>query len=117
LLKNGYSVRCLDRFFFGDDVISHFSSDENVEIVKGDIRTADRSIMKGVDAVVDMASLSNDPSGELNPDLTLSINYKGRARLAKIAKESGVSRYILMSSCSVYGFRDDVADEEASRTP
>jgi len=117
LLKNGYSVRCLDRFFFGDDVISHFSSDENVEIVKGDIRTADRSIMKGVDAVVDMASLSNDPSGELNPDLTLSINYKGRARLAKIAKESGVGRYILTSSCSVYGFRDDVADEESEPNP
>jgi nucleoside-diphosphate-sugar epimerase len=117
LLKNGYNIRCLDRFFFGDDVISHFSSNQNVEIIKGDIRTVDKSIMNGVDAVVDMASLSNDPSGDLNPELTLSINYKGRARIAKMAKESGVNKYILMSSCSVYGFRDDIADEESEPNP
>jgi len=117
LLKNGYSVRCLDRFFFGEDVISHFSSDENVEIIKGDIRTVDKSIMEGIDAVVDMASLSNDPSGDLNPELTLSINYKGRARIAKMAKEAGVNKYILMSSCSVYGFRDDIADEDSEPNP
>jgi len=117
LLKNGYSVRCLDRFFFGEDVISHFSSDEKVEIIKGDIRTVDKSIMKGIDAVVDMASLSNDPSGDLNPELTLSINYKGRIRIAKMAKESGINKYILMSSCSVYGFRDDIADEDSEPNP
>ena len=117
LLKNGYSVRCLDRFFFGEDVISHFSSDENIEIIKGDIRTVDKSITKGIDAVVDMASLSNDPSGDLNPELTLSINYKGRARIAKMAKESGINKYILMSSCSVYGFRDDIADEDSEPNP
>jgi len=117
LLKNGYSIRCLDRFFFGDDVISHFSSNQNVEIIKGDIRTVDKSIMNGVDAVVDMASLSNDPTGDLNPELTLSINYKGRVRIAKIAKESGVNKYILMSSCSIYGFRDDIADENSEPNP
>ena len=67
-------------------MISHFLSDEKVEIIKGDIRTVDKSIMKGIDAVVDMASLSNDPSGDLNPELTLSINYKGRVRIAKNGK-------------------------------
>lgn len=117
LLKNDFNVRCLDRFFFGEDLISHFSSDDRVEVIKGDIRNIDNSIMKGIDAVVDMASLSNDPSGDLNPDLTLSINYKGRARIAKIAKESGIGKYILMSSCSIYGFRDDIADENSVPNP
>jgi len=117
LLKKGHSVRCLDRFFFGQDVISHFSSDENVEIIKGDIRTVDGSIMRGIDGVVDMASLSNDPSGDLNPELTFSINYKGRVRIARMAKDAGVNKYILMSSCSVYGFRDDIADEDSEPKP
>jgi len=76
----------LERFFFGEDMISHFSSDEKVEIIKEDIRTLDKSIIKGIDAVVDMALLFNDLSGDLNPELTLSINYKGRVRIAKNGK-------------------------------
>jgi len=67
-------------------MISHFSSDEKVEIIKEDIRTLDKSIIKGIDAVVDMALLFNDLSGDLNPELTLSINYKGRVRIAKNGK-------------------------------
>jgi nucleoside-diphosphate-sugar epimerase len=117
LLKNGHTIRCIDRFYFGEDVISHFSKNEKVEIIKDDIRNISGTVMKGIDAVVDMASLSNDPSGELNPDLTLSINYKGRVRIAKLAKESGVKKYVLMSSCSVYGFRDDIADENSEPNP
>ncbi|MGC8622048.1 MAG: NAD-dependent epimerase/dehydratase family protein [Caldisphaera sp.] len=117
LLKNGNNVRCVDRFFFGEDIISHFSKNEKVEIFKEDIRNVNIAIMNDIDAVVDMAALSNDPSGDLKPELTLSINYKGRVRIAKLAKEAGVKKYILMSSCSVYGFRDDMADENSEPNP
>jgi nucleoside-diphosphate-sugar epimerase len=103
--------------FFGEDVIGHFSGNSNFELVKADIRTADGSVLKGVDAVVDMASLSNDPSAELNPALTMEINYRGRVRIAKMAKESGTSKYILMSSCSVYGFNEHIVDEDSEPNP
>ncbi|BBD73472.1 NAD-dependent dehydratase [Sulfodiicoccus acidiphilus] len=115
LLKEGFSVRCLDRFFFGEDLISHFS--DRVEVVRGDVRNVDPSVMKGIDGVVDMASLSNDPAGELNPELTLAINYRGRIRVAKMAKEAGVKRYVLLSSCSVYGFREGYSDESTEPNP
>jgi len=72
--------------------------------------------LKGVDAVADLAALSNDPSGELDPAKTFDINYLGRVRVAKLSKEYGVKRYILASSCSVYGFREDVILDEKSPT-
>ncbi len=117
LLLNGHNVICLDRFFFGKDVISHFFTNEKVQVIQDDIRKVDASIMKGIDAVVDMASLSNDPSGDLNPELTLSINYRGRTRIAKLAKDMGIKKYVLMSSCSIYGFREDIADENSESNP
>jgi nucleoside-diphosphate-sugar epimerase len=63
--------------------------------------------------VVDLAAISNDPAGELDPELTLSINYRARARNAKLAAERGVPRYVFASSCSVYGRKDGVVDESA----
>ncbi|MEM0136614.1 MAG: NAD(P)-dependent oxidoreductase [Thermoplasmatales archaeon] len=117
LLKKGYSVRGLDRLFFGEDLISHFSKNDNFHFVLGDIRNVDSNVMKDVDAVVDMAALSNDPAGDLNPKLTMEINYKGRVRIAKMARDSGVKKYILISSCSIYGFRNDVADEKTEPNP
>ena len=59
--------------------------------------------LAGFDAVVHLAELSNDPVGELNPDITFEINHHGSVRLATLAQEAGVERFIYMSSCSVYG--------------
>jgi len=70
-----------------------------------------------VDAVVDLASLSNDPSGELNPSKTYDINYLGRVRVAKLSKEYGVRRYVLASTCSVYGFQEEILDENSPTNP
>jgi nucleoside-diphosphate-sugar epimerase len=70
--------------------------------------------LKGVDAVFYLAALSNDPSGELDPSKTLDINYLGRYRVARLSKEYGVKKYVLASSCSIYGFRDDVILDEVS---
>ena len=115
LLEKGYVVTILDRFFFGPDSVKDIAN--RVDIVKDDIRWFDPEILKGVDAVIDLASLSNDPSGELDPQKTVEINHKGRARVAKLAKKHGVSRYVLASTCSVYGFQEDVLTEKSNPNP
>lgn len=118
LLERGYKVKCLDRFFFGEEALSDEISNPNLELTKDDIRWFNPEILNGVDAVADLASLSNDPSGELDPSKTFDINYLGRVRVAKLSKEYGVKRYILASSCSVYGFREDsVLDEKSPTNP
>ena len=100
LLERGYKVRCLDRFFFGEETLSDEISNPNLELVRDDIRWFSPEILKDVDVVADLAALSNDPSGELDPSKTFDINYLGRVRVAKLSKEYGVKRYILASSCS-----------------
>jgi len=109
LIDEGYDVTVFDRFFFGRQSLEEIS--DRVRLVKGDIRWADSSILRGVDAVIDMAALSNDPVGELNPELTLDINYRARVRMAKLARKSGVRRYLLASSASVYGLKKRVCTE------
>jgi nucleoside-diphosphate-sugar epimerase len=64
-----------------------------------------------------MASLSNDPSGELDPQKTLDINYMGRVRVAKLSKKQGVKKYVLASTCSVYGFQEGILTEESALNP
>lgn len=115
LLEKGYDVVCLDRFFFGLEPVRDIA--DRVSLVKGDIRWFDASIIKGIDAVIDLAALSNDPSGELDPKKTMDINYRGRVRVASLAKKYGVRRYILASSCSVYGAGEKVIDECSEINP
>lgn len=103
LANKGYEVTALDRFFFGMDKLSLLSQFNNVAIVKDDIRYCDTAIFKGVEAVIDLAGLSNDASAEIDPDLTRSINYKGSERFIAEAKKNGVRRYVYASSASVYG--------------
>jgi nucleoside-diphosphate-sugar epimerase len=88
-------------------------------LVKDDIRWFEPKILEGVDAVIDLAALSNDPSCELDQAKTYDINFLGRFRVARLAKEYGVGRYILASSCSVYGFREDdiFLNEESPTNP
>ena len=115
LLEKGYDVVCLDRFFFGYDSIKDI--EDQIKVVKDDVRWFDPSILNGVDAVFDLAALSNDPAGELDPQKTLDINYKGRVRVAKLSKKHGVKRYVLASSCSVYGFQEGILTEQSSVNP
>lgn len=117
LLKKGYSVRCVDWLVFGEDLLEHVVKEPGFQLIKRDIREIDSSVFKDIDVMVDLAAISNDPSGELDPDLTLSINYKARVRNARLAYENGVSRYILASSCSVYGRQTGVVDENAQPNP
>lgn len=113
LLNNGHSVKILDSFYFETNI----AKKQNLEIVKKDVRNIEISDFKDIDVVVDLASISNDPSGELNPYLTYKINGEARGNTAATAKEAGVKGYILASSCSVYGFNKNVVDESSSTNP
>jgi len=116
LLEEGYKVIVLDRLFFGDNPIKDI--EDKIELIKDDIRSFDPSLLnKKIDAVLDLASLSNDPSGEIDPQKTLDINYKGRVRVATLAKKYGVSRYVLASTCSVYGFQEGILKETSPVNP
>lgn len=115
LLEKGYEVIALDRFFFGKEMLP--PENNQLKILEEDIRFFDKDILKDVDAVIDLAALSNDPTGELDPVKTWSINYLGRFRVATLAKLMGVKRYIFPSSCSVYGFQNEIVDEISNTNP
>ena len=117
LIDKGFFVKCLDRFFFGAEFLSQKKFQKNIELIKDDIRWFDPTILNDVDFVLDLAALSNDPAGELNPSKTFEINHKGRNRVAKLSKAYGVKRYILASSASIYGQQDHIADEKSSVKP
>ena len=117
MVKEGHEVTVLDRMFLNYDDVEREYHDLKVRLIKGDIRDFDPNYLKGMDATVDLAALSNDPSGDLDPVKTWDINYIGRVRVARIAKKLGVKKYIVASSCSVYGFRDDIADENSKPNP
>ena len=103
LLHKGYDVLALDRFFFGIDKIDKLRGQRGFEILIEDIRCVDPTIFRDVDAVVDLAGLSNDATAEIDPALTTDINYTGAVHLARAAKKYGVRRYVYSSSASVYG--------------
>jgi nucleoside-diphosphate-sugar epimerase len=103
LLTAGHGVVAVDRFFFGEQTLDAWRGHPCLEIVRDDVRTLDPGIFDGISAVADLAALSNDPSGELDPALTRAVNHEARVRLATAARDSGVERYVLSSSCSVYG--------------
>ncbi|MEX2445725.1 MAG: SDR family oxidoreductase [Dehalococcoidia bacterium] len=116
LLDAGYRVRAVDRFFFGEERLRPHPA---LEVVQEDVRRIAPARLEDVDAVIDLAALSNDASGELVPEWTWQINHRARVRLAGMAKAAGVSRYILPSSCSIYGFQDPaiLVDEESPTNP
>ena len=101
LLKEGYDVVGMDSDLyrnstFGDGL-------PNVPTIRKDIRDADLNDFRGVDAVLHLAGLSNDPLGSIDPDLTMSINHRGSVHLARLAKQAGAKRFVFSSSCSTYG--------------
>ncbi len=110
LLAHGHRVRVLDLFLFGANVLP--AGNPALECVKGDIR--DRALvtqtMRGADAVIHLACISNDPSFELNPALSRSINYECFEPMVVAARDAGVRRFIYASTSSVYGVSDVVVD-------
>src|SRR6201997_142165 len=91
---------------------------EEIPEVRKDIRDLTRTDLEGFDAVVHLAALSNDPLGNLNPQLTYDINHHASVHLARLAKAAGVKRFVFSSSCSTYGAAgDDFLDETAGLHP
>jgi nucleoside-diphosphate-sugar epimerase len=117
LLEKNHEVTVLDRFFFGESTLPNGDLSGRLTKVKDDIRWCPGRLFEGQDAVIDMAALSNDPSGALDPWKTYEINYLGRSRVARLARQAGVKRYVMTSSCSVYGFQEGMLDETAVPNP
>jgi nucleoside-diphosphate-sugar epimerase len=112
LLAAGHEVVGLDtdlyeRCTFGGGIIS-------IPTVRKDIREIQAADLEGFDAVIHLAGLSNDPLGDLNPDLTFDINFKASVRIAELAKQAGVQRFAFASSCSNYGAAGDAPLDETS---
>lgn len=109
LLGHGYRVKVLDLYMFGEHVLDAAESRPNLEQIKGDIR--DRGLLerviRGCDAVIHLACISNDPSFELDPQLGKSINYDAFFGLVDVSKASGVRRFVYASSSSVYGIKEE----------
>ena len=116
LLDAGHAVRAVDRFFFGNE---HLPERPGLQKIREDSRRLTERHLEGVEAVIDLVAISNDPSSDLFPDATLEINWASRVHTAKLAKRMGARRYILPSSCSIYGYQgpDFVADESAKPNP
>jgi nucleoside-diphosphate-sugar epimerase len=105
LLRQGYEVRVLDLYLFGEHVLDLVRNDPKLEQVHGDIRdlAVVRRAVKGCDAVVHLACISNDPSFDLDPSLGRSINFEAFEPLVTLSKAAGVRRFVYASSSSVYG--------------
>jgi nucleoside-diphosphate-sugar epimerase len=115
LLGEGYRVTVVDRFFFGRGTLPEGHA--GLVCVEKDTRLLEAADFAGVDAVIDLAAISNDPAGELDPALTWQVNHAARVRCAELARAAGVARYILPSSSSVYGQQDGLLSETAPIAP
>ena len=117
LLANGFEVVVFDLMIFSADGLPEH---ENLSVVEGDLRDAEsfRKVVGGADAVIHLACISNDPSFELNPELSKSINFDCFEPMVKASKEEGVQRFIYASTSSVYGVSDaPEVDEEHELVP
>jgi len=120
LLLREDRVRVYDKLYFDEKPLCQLKEKygHRLEIIQGDVRKFDESVLDGIDAVVHLGALSNDPTADFDPKATVNINYKGTLNVAEAAKRKGVSRFSFASSAAVYGFHvDSVADEDFKPNP
>jgi len=101
LRSKGYEVTGYDAGYFTENTLQQL--EEDYAKIKKDIRDIDKNDLKGIDGIIHLAGLSNDPLGDFSPRLTEDINFDGTMRLAELAKDCGVSRFVYASSQSMYG--------------
>lgn len=117
LMQQGHEVIGVDTGFYKVGWLYN-GTNLTPKTLNKDLRHITADDLHGVEAVVHLAELSNDPVGQLTPNITYDINHKGSVRLANIAKAAGVNRFVYTSSCSVYGFATkDYVTEESSVNP
>ena len=116
LIEQGYNVTCLDPLFFGDMPIKSFIN--KIKLIKEDIRTFNPSILNNIDVCINLAAISQpDQSETINPRFFYEVNHYGCVRLAKLCKEKNVKRFIFTSTCSVYGFQNELISETSKPNP
>jgi len=118
LLKK-HEIIVYDKFYFPwlKKNKKKISNNSRLSFISKNISDVNLSDFKNVDVVCDLNGISNDPSSELNSKYTWQVNYKHRLKFAKLAKKSGVKRYIFNSTCSVYGFNKKKVYEDSSKKP
>ena len=117
LLRKGYEVTGIDTGFYREGTLYRAGGSLPLTVTK-DLRQIEVEDLRGADAIAHLAELSNDPLGQLAPNITYDINHKGSIRLAEIARKAGVKRFVYTSSCSVYGVAEsDFVDETSPVNP
>jgi nucleoside-diphosphate-sugar epimerase len=112
----GHDVVGLDTFLFEQATFGEDGPD--IDALRMDLRDVEVADLRGFDAVMHLAALSNDPLGDVNPQITYDINHLGSVRLARLAKAAGVERLVFASSCSLYGVAgEEMLTEEAAFNP
>jgi nucleoside-diphosphate-sugar epimerase len=104
LLVRGYDVIAFDIQWFGNYLVPH----PNLTVIKGDVRDIDSVPLDGVDCIIHLSSIANDPCGDLNPQLTWEVSALATMQLADKAKRLGIKRFIYASSGSVYGVKEEL---------
>jgi nucleoside-diphosphate-sugar epimerase len=118
LKEKGYDVIGYDSGYFAENLLEEINEDY-LQITK-DIRDITRKDLAGIDTIIHLAGLSNDPLGEFSPKLTEDINYIGTMQLAEMAKDVGVSRFVYASSQSMYGVSDtssELDEDNSEKNP
>jgi nucleoside-diphosphate-sugar epimerase len=116
LLAEGHEVFGIDSDLYEQSTFGE--GIQEIPELKKDIRDVEASDLEGIDAILHLAGLSNDPLGNLNPQLTDEINHLASVKLARLAKSVGIERYIFSSSCSNYGAGgEDMLNEESPFNP
>jgi nucleoside-diphosphate-sugar epimerase len=114
LLDAGYQVLAVDRMYFGEIALAELATHPAFTLLRSDVCTLHPAHLQGIHAVLDLAAISNDPAAELDPRWTDNLNHRARVRLARLARDASVPRYVLVSSCSVYGRASVSEVDEAS---
>ncbi len=116
LLARGYRVRVLDRLYFGEEPLASFR--EDIDLVVADVREVPDAALDGIDGVINLSGLSNDPTAEFDPEANWQMNAIGTEVLGRRCLERGIERYVFASSCSLYdGLPPGMHDEDAPIQP
>jgi len=115
LLNKGEAVRVFDKLFYGDEGLDEVR--DKIDLVQGDLRYFDEAILDGIDSVIHLAGLSNDPTAEFNPKANHEMNTVATEALAKACKRRGIRRFVFASTCSIYDkglYTEDLLLDETS---
>ena len=105
LYKEQINIKTLDTNFFNNN------TSNNQNVIFKDIRNISKEDLNSIDVIIHMSELSNDPLGDLNKEITQKINHEGTVQLLNLANKTSVSKFIYMSSASVYGFSEEIMFE------